>query len=56
MAKEAKVNKIEVQKGPIVADQPNYRYMTQRQLVEQDMEWIRGREEGKRMTFHEPKK
>lgn len=56
MAKNSKANKVEIQKGRIEPDQPNYRYMTQRQVVEQDMKWIRGREEGKRMTYHEPKK
>ena len=56
MAKNSKANKVEIQKGPIQPYQTNYRYMTQQELVNQDMEWMRGRESGKRLTLHEPKK
>ncbi len=47
---------VPVQKGPIVADQPNYKFLKEPAKTRQDIEWNIERQAGKTMTLHMPKK
>jgi hypothetical protein len=47
---------VPVQKGPIVADQPNYKFLKEPAKTRQDIEWNIERQAGKTMTLHTPTK
>ena len=48
--------KVQVQKGPIVADQPTYRSMTHAEKVREAHEQAAMRRSGSTLTLHEPKR
>ena len=47
--------KVPVQKGPIVADQPNYKFITPEARALEDAMHNRQRRSGQTLTLHEPK-
>lgn len=47
---------VPVQKGPIVADQPNYKFLKEPAKTLQDIEWNRMRQDGKTLRLHTPKR
>lgn len=54
--KKARDFSVPVQKGPIVADQPNYKFLKEPRKTRQDIEWNEMRQAGKTLTLHTPNK
>ena len=55
MAKAYKENKVQVQKGPVVAHQPTMKSMTRAEVDRQDAEHAALRRDGMILKLHMPK-
>lgn len=56
MAKEVKANKVQVNKGPIVANQETLKTITPEKRARDDNQMCKDRYDGQTLKFHTPKK